>query len=948
MLTDYQAQYYSLQLTRRRASDDSEKLSSALIDAKVDLNPHQIEAALFAFKSPLSNGAILADEVGLGKTIEAGILLSQFWASNKRRLLIICPSSLRRQWAIELEEKFYLESMIFESKRFKELHAAGKQNPLERKEIVICSFHFASAYADYVAQTNWDLVVIDEAHRLRNVYRPSNKMGKTIKEAIKESKKILLTATPLQNSLLELYGLTSIIDEHVFGNIESFRSQFVRQDDGLNYQDLKERMRQVVHRTLRKQVREHVPWTERRPITIKFKPTPEEQELYENVSEYLQRELLHSMPQGKRHLITLIVRKLLASSSFAVTKTLEKLIKGVELVLEEKAPDEDYIATLFDDIDEIEDLEEEWDSEEATEDILSYQETEAIKSELVELKSFRDLAVSIEHNAKGEKLATALEQGFTMLNELGAQRKAIIFTESRRTQEYLFEMLNGGVYKSKVMLFNGSNNDPLSKQIYQSYKQRNAGTDKLSGSRTADTRQALVEHFKNKAEIMIATEAASEGINLQFCSMVINYDLPWNPQRIEQRIGRCHRYGQKHDVVVVNFLNIANAADQRVFQLLDQKFKLFDGVFGASDEVLGALESGVNFEQKIAKIYGSCRSNEEIEKAFDELTTEFQEQIDARIAESQDKLLEHFDADVIEKLRIRLEDAQISISRFQRWLWLVTETYLRGKAKFDPKTYTFQLQESPFDFAVKPGIYSLDKKNEQARRYGINHPLANGILKHYGTLDLPTSHLEFRLSSGPKHNEALSAIQGHSGWLDLHMVEVNSLEETDHLLFTAMSDDGEILAQEQISKMMDLEAEVNADTDLRQEVGLTKAHKTLLKGLRAQLQEHDSRHLQQEVNKLNRWAEDRVLLLEKEIHDTKKRIKALTRDAGKTLEPLEQLSIQKKIRALEIRQRKQRQQIFTQEDKIQDARDKMITKISKRLDRSFKEKHIFTLRWTLN
>ena len=142
---------------------------------------------------------------------------------------------------------------------------------------------------------------------------------------------------------------------------------------------------------------------------------------------------------------------------------------------------------------------------------------------------------------------------------------------------------------------------------------QHAGTDRITGSPTADKRAALVEYFRDEASIMIATEAAAEGINLQFCNLVVNYDMPWNPQRIEQRIGRCHRYGQKYDVVVVNFLNKANAADVRVYQLLAEKFKLFDGVFGASDEVIGAIESGVDFEKRIVGIYQQCRTTEQIE-----------------------------------------------------------------------------------------------------------------------------------------------------------------------------------------------------------------------------------------------------------------------------------------------------------------------------------------------
>ena len=170
--------------------------------------------------------------------------------------------------------------------------------------------------------------------------------------------------------------------------------------------------------------------------------------------------------------------------------------------------------------------------------------------------------------------------------ELGAAEKAIIFTESRRTQSYLLRVLGDSPWSEGIVLFNGSNTDERSKQIYARWLDRHQGTDRVTGSKTADMRSALVDYFREEGRIMIATEAGAEGINLQFCSLVVNYDLPWNPQRIEQRIGRCHRYGQKHDVVVVNFLNRKNAADKRVYELLSEKFHLFEGIFGASDEVL--------------------------------------------------------------------------------------------------------------------------------------------------------------------------------------------------------------------------------------------------------------------------------------------------------------------------------------------------------------------------
>jgi adenine-specific DNA-methyltransferase len=232
------------------------------VDAQVDLNPHQVEAALFAFRSPLSRGALLADEVGLGKTIEAGLVLSQKWAERKRRVLVITPSNLRKQWYQELQEKFFLPCRILETRSYNEAIKLGNLRPFEVKDsIVICSYQFARNKAADVSAALWDLVVIDEAHRLRNVYKPSNVIANTLKQALKDAPKLLLTATPLQNSLLELFGLVSFIDEHAFGDLKSFREQFAYLNDKQVFNTLKARLKPICQRTLRRQVTSYVSFT---------------------------------------------------------------------------------------------------------------------------------------------------------------------------------------------------------------------------------------------------------------------------------------------------------------------------------------------------------------------------------------------------------------------------------------------------------------------------------------------------------------------------------------------------------------------------------------------------------------------------------------------------------------------------------------------------------------
>lgn len=948
-ITPYQAKYYASELTKRCPSDSVEKLSATLIDAKVDLNPHQIEAALFAFKSPLSKGAILADEVGLGKTIEAGILLSQKWAEGKRKLLIISPSSLRKQWSQELMDKFFLPSTVLESKSFNQLKKAGVRNPFEQDKIVICSYHFVRNKADYVNWVSWDIVVIDEAHRLRNVYKPDNKIGNAIKNAIDDRPKVLLTATPLQNSLLELYGLVSIIDENVFGDLKSFKTQFIRASEN-DFSDLRDRLAAVCNRTLRRQVQEYIRYTDRTPITVKFKPSEEEHRLYESVTNYLQRDLLYALPNSQRHLMTLILRKLLASSTFAIAGTLSSLIKRLEkLVLDSETALEEIENEISENIESYDEYKDEFsDEEESQDDLLSEHEIEQVKSEIEELKSYYSLAQSITHNAKGEKLLSALNQGFSKLKELGAAEKAIIFTESTRTQEYLLKLLGGSDYEDQIVLFNGSNNDEKSKEIYKNWIEENKNSDKVSGAKDVDMRAALVDYFRSDAKIMIATEAAAEGINLQFCSMLVNYDLPWNPQRIEQRIGRCHRYGQKHDVVVVNFLNVKNAADQRVFQLLDEKFKLFDGVFGASDEVIGTIESGVDFEKRIAEIYQKCRSEEDIKRSFDELQKELEDQINNRLETTQQKLLENFDVEVVDKLKVRLEESKTYLSKYEQWLWSLMKFGLNGNASFDDAALCFYLNDDPTGLKLPTGPYTFNKKSESEHIVRINHPLSNWIIKEIQNASLETKELVFNYQEFQGNVAALEPFIGKSGWLKLTRVVVKSFEVTDHLLFTAEDSDGNPLTDDQCRRLFTLPVTEKGMADLD---GYSEIIQKRYSKSKAELLEiiklKDSEYFLAETEKLNKWAEDKVVASEKDLKDTKAKVKEINRVIKSETDTTKLLAYQKELRELQKKQRKQRQQIFDVEDEIERQRDAMISEIENRMQREVSEEELFSIKWQL-
>jgi ERCC4-related helicase len=947
LTTEYHSKLFAHELTRQRSVADSEKLAGALLDAQVDLNPHQVEAALFAFKSPLAKGAILADEVGLGKTIEAGLVLAQKWTEGKRRILVITPANLRKQWSQELAEKFFLPSTILEARNYNKLKKDGTRRPFEQKTLVICSFQFAARNADELMVIPWDLVVIDEAHRLRNVYRPDNRIGRALKGALANSPKVLLTATPLQNSLMELYGLVSLVDDYAFGDAKSFRAQYARLDD-TQFDELKDRLKPVCHRTLRRQVLEYIRYTNRIPITQEFVPTQEEQSLYDMVSDYLRRPSLQALPSSQRSLMTLIMRKLLASSTFAIAGALDSLARKLERQLgKDKEARDKLEQELSEDYEEYDQTADEWEDDAVQPELLTEDDIANIEREIGDLRRFRDLAVSISENSKGQALLSALRAGFAKALELGSAEKAIIFTESRRTQEYLVRLLSENGYDGKLVLFNGSNSDPQSKEIYKAWIERHKGTDRVTGSRTADIRAALVDYFREKASIMIATEAAAEGINLQFCSMVVNYDLPWNPQRIEQRIGRCHRYGQRYDVVVVNFLNKNNAADQRVHQLLAEKFKLFSGVFGASDEVLGAIESGVEFEKRIVSIYQNCRSTEDIESEFERLRTEMDTHITATMEDTRRKLLEHFDAEVHDRLKINMDQSKEYLDRYTRMLWAVTKHELGKQAKFDDDYLTFVLSACPGGIDVPVGSYFLSKLGIDGHRYRLGHPLAQHLIGVASSRKLNGADLIFDYTAWPQTAVAIAPLVGKEGTLVAHKLSIRGADDQDHIILAAMTDDGAFVDPAAAKRLFELPVRKSGAVDVRLPDTVKATVDTQRQSILDDMAARQSEWFDDEIDKLDNWAEDKRAGLKTDLKELDAEIKALKKEVRQTGNLPDKLALQRKARALEAKRDEAWRAYDASAKEIEVQKDGLLDQVEERLGQAVSDEELFAVRFQI-
>lgn len=956
-VTPYHAKFFAHALTREGGRGVA-RLQQSLLNASVDLNPHQVEAALFALHSPISKGVLLADEVGLGKTIEAGLVMCQLWAERKRKILVVCPASLRKQWQCELEDKFNLPCEVVDAKSARQIQKAGFSNPYAKPAILISSYSFAAKNAENLREVQWDLVVMDEAHKLRNSYRESSKVGQALRWAFEDRRKLLLTATPLQNSLTELYGLATLLDDTFFGDLPSFRSRYV--NGGGDLDSLRKRLKEFTWRTLRKDVLPFVKYTNRLPLTESFACSDLENALYEDVSKYLQDETTYAFPQSQRSMLTLIVRKVLASSTWALVGTLEHILaRLLNLQKDSEVTDDQLLSDIFrDDPDLADEIEEDAEDEENAEVVPSEDaptpvrviDHERLKNEIDLVRNFISRARSIGTDTKTRHLLTALKTGWDKLKELGAAEKAVVFTESRRSMNFLREYLEANGYAGDVVCFSGGGKkDEASNRIYEDYK---ASHPEDESSKGVMMRHALIDAFKNKAKILIATEAGAEGINLQFCSMIVNYDLPWNPQRVEQRIGRCHRYGQKFDVVVINFCNTRNAADMRVYELLAQKFRLFEGLFGASNDVLGVVDKdGKSFERQIHDILQKCRGEAEITAAFDRLQEELQAEIAAARGKTCREIVENLDEDVRKVLKVDPEVAKDFLDEGESRFMSLTRYVLADRADFpaeDPRT--FNLKVAPSE-NIREGLYSLKANPDDGLMpYRPNCELGEWSVLEAKARETPAAEVTFDVSRYVGKISVVETLKGRSGYLRLDRLELRSLDHEDFLLFTAVGEDGRAIDAKTAERFFRLSAGAvtplpNVPAVLVDALESNAAQ--YAKATAMQVGEENNAHFKDASDKVYRWSEDQIAAATHKIEALRARQMEVERGIrhAKTLD--EQMPLQKEFDTIRREIRRARANISTIEDETDAKRHRLLDALQRKLVPEVKRETLFTIKWNI-
>ena len=956
---EIKAKYWALEVLASGNQNDMGNISGSLGTSKIDMNPHQIDAALFALQSPISQGVILADEVGLGKTIEAGIVISEYFSRGKNSIIVVAPASLCQQWQTEMQEKFDLPTQILDSKIIRTALKDENTDIFHFNGITICSYNCAVQFKKLMKDCDWDLVVIDEAHKLRNFYKGKTKIAEGINETFLGKKKLLLTATPIQNSLMDIFSLVSIIDPSILGNEYSFTENYLYSER--RHEELKRRLQCVLHRTLRRDVLEYIKYTNREAMTVAFNPTKEEEELYTAVSAYVQDISQIAITTRYRTLIVLMIRKLMSSSTAAVKGTLEGLMHRLTTIEKSGGNLDELAGFMFDDelLDEYEDNLDDFELKQSV-NKENYQPAD-IKAEKDFLQNLLDKAKAIKVDGKTEKLIGALNQGFEKIQEKGGKRKAIIFTESNRTLNYLYDYLENNGFKGKIVTFNGQNNSPLCNRIYNDYIENHSS--ELTGSRTNDMKKALVTKFKEDAEIMIATEAAAEGLNLQFCSLLVNYDLPWNPQRVEQRIGRVHRYGQKCDVVIINFINKKNVADVRLYDILQQKFKLFDGVFGASDEILGTLSDGVDFERAVASIFDLCRTTEEINRAFDALQESLGVKREEKLEESKQLVLENLSPTTQEKLHIMKKRVDDYLERRKQIFWDMSVVMLKKNHKDlfinEDKKVFGQFKEQVFDLPSninfgKSFNFKLDFSKRDNSRFMLSSE--RKALWRVATPFNPDSYWGKKLIDEALNTPLVSyhlclnptekLTSGSKGRLVLSDFQMSMPENTHHLIATIIDENGSLL---------NLQARDIFDNVDHIEEKTLMGYYDLLRQLHAQNVEKYEKSekkridniLRSEVDKLNRWLVDEKQSIHLKADKLKNKITSLKRQFKLEKNFNEKLAIEVEIKKLQSEMNNNEFNVFDIERELEKKCNRLIGGKKRSLKMDYSIEPVFDVTWSV-
>ena len=899
MITAEQALYLKEYVTLKNEGDNISRIGTSLYDSKIALNPHQITAALSFFKNPLLKGLILADEVGLGKTIEAGLIISQYWYEHKRKILVIVPASLTKQWNEELFDKFGLPSTIINGKMLNDM------NFRLDNQIYICSLNSIYLHKEKF-QTSFNLVVIDEAHKLRNVYKDKGVMAPAIKEVFNGQKKLLLTATPFQNNLMELFGIVSLLDNDIFPDAKLFKEKYIN-NYSENINNLKEILSKYLVRTLRKDVTKYINYTKRHVVISDYYVTEAEQELYNYITNIMYSDdFSESYSRGQNQLLIILLQKLLSSSMYAVASTLKKMANNLDINDFEDFVDEDEEVPKLD--------------------------LTAKAGLIANINRCLDYANSIKVDSKYERLLKELNIIFEDFDKnRNRNKKVLIFTESKQTQKYLYELLKQTEKFNNVIYFNGENS--LTNENLYIYKEWERKQKAVSQNKTANVRRAIIDAFENRFDILIATDAAAEGLNMQFCSVVINYDLPWNPQKIEQRIGRCHRYGQKNDVLIVNMLNRSSSIDERIYELLNYKLGIFEETFGSSDTILGGTNIANDIENAIKEIYIKCRNPIEIENEFKNLQKQFEQEIEQAVKKSELDLQEYFDEEVRQAFDLQFIEATKIVNEIEEIFELLIE-YVFSNIKIE--NHKFKLNNT---------VYTTNSNDEVGEFCAINSKIGNEVIEQIKQIENTNHKIIFDYQNSLTKIGFLDGIKCNKGKMVIQKIIYDSFETTEGLVIYSKLEDGTIIPQDVMHKLLKCNA-VNNNTQIVSE-SIENESMELVEKKIDEIKQYNTSIFNDELNYIDNWADNMIEKIQINVQAMRNEKRELQLQYSISDDINTQTKIQEEINSLSRKISKSWLELSEKENEIEDRRATLIKNLKAENERKITINKLFEVEFEI-
>lgn len=722
--------YYTARLLENLPNEDT--LVPAFASSDIQIYPFQIAAASFAMRSPYQKGVILCDEAGMGKTHEAMLVVVQRWMEGIGHILIAVPNAdLLMQWIDTLDRCYTVPYVVLTNREDWDKNVSeDSPNAFEQNAVILTTYDFLADQQAAAKEIKWELTVFEEASVLSSVCNEGNKQAKLLKEIAEDSFKILLTGTPIEKNIMDLYGLMYFIDETILPDAETYMKRYLRKPE--NYPELAEQVSKYCFRTLRAQAKWYAKIPERILVTLEYTPSPKEQKLYDLLYAYVNKEHKIAFPEMSSYDLALRLLGLQSSSTAAILQTIKGIIKRIEHL-----PD--------------------------------------AEDELNELREMESLAESIETDEKAKLLLKWLTKIMPILRRLGANKKAVIFTESVETQKYLYSLLKE---KYKTQIYNGS----------------------------AD--YSAIKAFKEHGEILLSTDNGARGFDLQEAALVINYDLLYNTLKMEQRIDRCHRLDQQSDVLAVAFINKNHFADVRKLELVNKRFLVSDGVFGVSDAVIGGFTDNLN--AAVSEFTEKARTKDQIQTDYLATLDAHEEENRQLVSEAESILFTTFTRELAGKVKITPKYAEEKAKEYNAQLWEVVKFFFEQYNAVHSDC-CFEIDDTDqtitaTNYTELPMLFYYwsnggSRKYKSQKKYGM----ASDFKPKYGRItfsSLLVRGILYDLECADTGTIAVDADIPHCS-IALYSVEIRPCDK-EYSVLIGKTESGEILSEEECRKILSL------------------------------------------------------------------------------------------------------------------------------------------------